>query len=197
MENRSTLLQQKREFTRSRLLDEALELFRTKGYFATTADDISSAVGCSRATFYLHFKSKSAIMIGILERMWPSVDDSIDEFADEVAAGMTKKQLRVRIAENLAGWDAMAGGISALSVAQLIDPEVAQWLETKNARSVDRLTQAAPGKGGLSTRVLRVRIAILTQMTLAAANVESSRIGGSSAEVVDYLTDLWADLIAV
>ncbi|WP_328813530.1 TetR/AcrR family transcriptional regulator [Rhodococcus sp. NBC_00297] len=196
MENRSTLLEQKREFTRTRLLDEALELFRTKGYVETTAEDIASAVGCSRATFYLHFKSKSEIMIGILERVWPSVDDSVDEFAAAVAAGLTKDELRVRISNDRAVWSMYAGGLRAFNVAQMVDPEVTKWLESKAARAVERVSRAAPEKIHMSPRVQRTRIVILSRIANGALEMEDS-VDCPSSEVVDYLTDLWADLICV
>ena len=51
-----------KEQTRQRLLDTALELFESKGYAATTIDDIAAAAGTTRVTFYAHFPSRRAIM---------------------------------------------------------------------------------------------------------------------------------------
>ena len=48
--------------TRRLLLDKGLELFGTKGYAATTIDDIAVAAGTTRATFYLHFPSKADLV---------------------------------------------------------------------------------------------------------------------------------------
>ncbi len=39
-----------------------MRLFRTKGYAATTADDIAVAAGMSRASFFNHFGNKSAVL---------------------------------------------------------------------------------------------------------------------------------------
>ena len=47
---------------RSRLYESAMRLFRTKGYAATTADDIAAAAGMSRASFFNHFGNKSAVL---------------------------------------------------------------------------------------------------------------------------------------
>lgn len=41
------------------------ELFVERGYAAVTIDEVASAVGCSRATFYLHFSSKMDVLLKI------------------------------------------------------------------------------------------------------------------------------------
>jgi AcrR family transcriptional regulator len=51
-----------RAFTRQRIIHEARELFGRHGYHVTTIDQIVSAVGMSRPTFYVHFADKEQIM---------------------------------------------------------------------------------------------------------------------------------------
>ncbi|HEY4343578.1 MAG TPA: TetR/AcrR family transcriptional regulator [Parvibaculum sp.] len=43
---------------RSKLLDAGLSLIRTKGYSATTVDDLCAAAGVTKGAFFHHFKSK-------------------------------------------------------------------------------------------------------------------------------------------
>ncbi|GAA4476137.1 hypothetical protein GCM10023094_15260 [Rhodococcus olei] len=70
---RSTLREEQKRATRAKLVDSARELFETRGYAAVTVDDVAAAVGCSRATFYLHFPSKLEILRTIsVEKMVPS-----------------------------------------------------------------------------------------------------------------------------
>ncbi|MDQ0380522.1 TetR/AcrR family transcriptional regulator [Amycolatopsis thermophila] len=57
-----TLRELQKQQTRRSLLDCAKNLFVERGYAAVTIDDIVSAVGCSRATFYLHFSGKPEIL---------------------------------------------------------------------------------------------------------------------------------------
>jgi AcrR family transcriptional regulator len=64
---RMTLRDQQKLFTRQRLIDAAVDVFDQQGYAATTVDDIVGAVGASRATFYLHFRSKMEIARELLE----------------------------------------------------------------------------------------------------------------------------------
>lgn len=49
--------------TRSRLLDAALEVIRTKGYAGTSVDDICAAAGVTKGSFFHHFESKEALAL--------------------------------------------------------------------------------------------------------------------------------------
>ncbi|HEY6254278.1 MAG TPA: TetR/AcrR family transcriptional regulator [Xanthobacteraceae bacterium] len=48
---------------RQKLLDAALSLIRTKGYAATTVDDLCDNAGVTKGAFFHHFKSKEALGI--------------------------------------------------------------------------------------------------------------------------------------
>jgi AcrR family transcriptional regulator len=53
-------------------MDAALEAFGEKGYFPVTVDDIVTGAGISRATFYLHFDSKAAVLRTLRDSRWVS-----------------------------------------------------------------------------------------------------------------------------
>src|SRR3954453_1657742 len=61
------LREAQKQMTRLRLVEAAAESFRTRGYAATTIDDVVTGAGATRPTFYLHFKTK-ADLIGELGR---------------------------------------------------------------------------------------------------------------------------------
>ncbi|MFC9439184.1 TetR/AcrR family transcriptional regulator [Nocardia sp. NPDC057030] len=63
-----SLRDEQKQQTRTRLMAEAKELFSTRGYAAVRVDDIAAAVGCSRATFYLHFTGKLELLRAIAEQ---------------------------------------------------------------------------------------------------------------------------------
>lgn len=46
---------------RLKLLDAAVTVIRTKGYSATTVDDLCAAAGVTKGAFFHHFKSKDAL----------------------------------------------------------------------------------------------------------------------------------------
>ncbi|MET8424335.1 MULTISPECIES: TetR/AcrR family transcriptional regulator [unclassified Nocardia] len=65
---RTSLRDEQKRLTRSRLIDAAKQLFTTQGYAPVRVDDIAAAVGCSRATFYLHFTGKPDVLRAIAEQ---------------------------------------------------------------------------------------------------------------------------------
>lgn len=58
-----------KETTRKRLLSTALDLFQSKGYVATTIDDIAVAAASTRVTFYAHFPSRRDIMLSLIDEL--------------------------------------------------------------------------------------------------------------------------------
>ncbi|MFD1517663.1 TetR/AcrR family transcriptional regulator [Pseudonocardia yunnanensis] len=68
-EPRMSMRVKQKAMTRRLLRDAAVELFAAKGYGPTTIDDITSAVGVSRATFYLHFDGKARIVVEVYEQV--------------------------------------------------------------------------------------------------------------------------------
>ncbi|MET9028689.1 helix-turn-helix domain-containing protein [Nocardia sp. NPDC004168] len=64
----ANLRDEQKQQTRVRLMEGAKELFATRGYAAVRVDDIVAAVGCSRATFYLHFAGKQEILRAIAQQ---------------------------------------------------------------------------------------------------------------------------------
>lgn len=60
---RDGLRERKRRELHARIAAIGLELFLSKGYEATTLDDIAAAVGISRRTFFHYFESKDEILL--------------------------------------------------------------------------------------------------------------------------------------
>lgn len=52
-----------REATRQRLLRAALELFTTRGFWATTTPEIAARAGVAEGTIYRHFSSKEDLLV--------------------------------------------------------------------------------------------------------------------------------------
>ena len=57
-----------REFDLETALDRAMEIFYTKGYEATTLDDLTAAMGIKRPSLYASFGNKEALFLQVLER---------------------------------------------------------------------------------------------------------------------------------
>ncbi|OUL33425.1 TetR family transcriptional regulator [Nostoc sp. T09] len=55
---------------RDRILDEAEQLFRKRGYNTVAMRDIANAVGIRQASLYYHFPSKEQLFVAVNERMF-------------------------------------------------------------------------------------------------------------------------------
>jgi AcrR family transcriptional regulator len=61
-----TILQDRRDATRERLLKAARELFVTRGYHAARPQDIAKLAGLGQGTFYLYFADKKACFVAFV-----------------------------------------------------------------------------------------------------------------------------------
>lgn len=64
---------------RTALLDASFNCFRSKGYAATTVDDLCQAAGVTKGAFFHHFASKEALGVAAVEH-WSTVTGAL--FAD-------------------------------------------------------------------------------------------------------------------
>jgi AcrR family transcriptional regulator len=65
----ASLRQEHRDATRRRVISAARKVFVKKGYAKATIEEITAAAGVSRATLYLHFDSKFALLAAATEKM--------------------------------------------------------------------------------------------------------------------------------
>jgi TetR/AcrR family transcriptional repressor of nem operon len=61
---------------RTKLLEAAFAVIRTKGYAATTVDELCSAAGVTKGAFFHHFKSKDDLAVAAAEH-WSEVTGAL------------------------------------------------------------------------------------------------------------------------
>ncbi len=64
--NRQTVRSQN---ARDNIVQAALTVFALKGYAAASMDDVCMAAGCSKGGLYHHFRTKNAVLRGVLGRL--------------------------------------------------------------------------------------------------------------------------------
>lgn len=102
--NRLTIRQKKALDTKNILFESAIELFRKKGYYEVSVDEITAKAGTSKGTFYTHFKSKDQILVEEFKqydnhynvfykelKKYQSVKEKLLAFVKEVYIFTTKK----------------------------------------------------------------------------------------------------------
>lgn len=67
------------EDTRNRILDVAQESVLTKGFDATSIDEIVANAGITRSGFFYHFKDKNALAQSLIERHIEVEDEIMDD----------------------------------------------------------------------------------------------------------------------
>lgn len=58
------------EDRREEFLDTAEALFKEKGYYATSVEDIVDRMGVAKGLFYYYFTSKEALVEAVVDRLW-------------------------------------------------------------------------------------------------------------------------------
>lgn len=120
--------------TRRLFLDKGLELFEEKGFAATTVDDISAAVGTTRATFYSHFPSKAQLMRSLVERSNEMLTEADVPPLHSVVESGDRELIRVWLARKFDQWADIRPYVVAAHQAAASEPDIQaaldQWFDT-------------------------------------------------------------------
>ena len=65
------------------IIEAAIKLYATKGFAATSIQEIVSESGISKGAFYLYFKSKDALLIAILEYYFDYIQKNLEIYDHE------------------------------------------------------------------------------------------------------------------
>lgn len=76
---RSSLKEKQRQEREDLILETAEEVITEKGYHDTSMDEIALRVGISKGTLYLHFASKEALVMALIERSMPQFLEGIQQ----------------------------------------------------------------------------------------------------------------------
>lgn len=140
--------------TRRMLLDSGLELFGSKGYAATTVDDIATGAGTTRMTFYAYFPSRSALMKALideqlnerLERIRSAEHGSTELGLVNAVADGSRTAILDWLTRTAERWPQIHAIIRIGRDAAAVDPElrdlVDRWLEEAISDVEDGLKKA-------------------------------------------------------
>jgi len=191
--------EQQRAFTRRRLLEVAQQLFAAQGYPATTVDDIARAAGASRATFYLHFKSKAELMGAAIDASVPMAVETYHVLDEQLADGGPELpgRLRAWLAEWLERWTSGAQASHATLQATMLEPEVETHYLRLSEALVDSLTgyfERVPADDRAAARERALVLEIMTQRIFALAS--RSKLPVSADGLLDILAEFWLQVFA-
>ncbi|MHC1559195.1 TetR/AcrR family transcriptional regulator [Actinomycetospora sp. C-140] len=193
-----------KEMTRRLLLTTALETFEAKGYAATTVDDIATAAGTTRVTFYSYFPSRSDLvkeLIAELNQMLERISspDHGSTAGDLVAAVRdgSRDAIGAWLVERSKQWDAIRPYTVAAFEAAAVDPElrglVDQWIE-EVASDIEEGLDAA-GRFDKTSRHMRGVLAF-AQLDHVARSWARGRDRAELDIMIEVLTDSWWKLLS-
>lgn len=188
-----TLRDEQKRLTRRRLLDCARNLFAAHGYAAVTIEDIASAAGCSRATFYLHFAGKTDILRGIGSESMDPRATSVYADLDAVLDTGSRAEF-TRWVERAVDWfDRNRAILPAWDEAVVLEPEFREPARDAIATLPDVMPSYLARWGAEREQEARVRIELLvTQLErfftrwAVQGTIEIPR-----EQAAEVLTDIW------
>lgn len=137
---------QKRQ-TRERLINAGEAEFKIRGYNETTAENIATAAGTSRATFYVYFKSKAEVVLELMQRSAPDVLSAYRDL--DAITKPNLKNVRAWLRKTMTLWDARRSDFTIMEQALANDDAVTDmWISTLGnsyavmPRTFGRLTSA-------------------------------------------------------
>jgi AcrR family transcriptional regulator len=180
-------------------MEVAQRLFAAQGYPDTTVDDIARAAGASRATFYLHFKSKSDLTAALVDDMVPAAVETYRVLDQTLADGgpQLRDRLRAWLGEWLDRWTGDAQAAHAMLQATILEPEVESHHLRLSEALVDGLVgyfARLPAGERVAARERALVLEIMTQRIFALAS--RSKLPISKDHLLTILTDMWLQVFS-
>ncbi|MGW2340480.1 TetR/AcrR family transcriptional regulator [Streptomyces sp. NPDC001661] len=200
----ANLRQAQKQMTRRLLLESGLELFTTKGYAATKVDEIATAAGTTRVTFYAYFPSRTDLMKAL-------IDERLNEALQRVRSpehGSTAQDLVATVADGTAegigawlrrtadSWPEIRPIIRVGRDAAAVDPElrdlVDRWMEEAISDIEAGLTQA----GRFAPHQRRFKgVLAMAELDYVAQHWGSADWKLSREQLLDELSASWVRLL--
>jgi AcrR family transcriptional regulator len=185
-----SLREAQKQLTHERLLDAAAELFSTQGYASTTIEDIATSAGATRATFYLHFSSKSDVVHGF----YAALVEYDPDYGDLIATARTptRDALHGWLRRFVDGLDHQRPYWIALGEAAGADPDARAALELDWNRSAEKLAHGLEDARGWTPDHARLIATVLKrQLDVANDGWLRSRWDAEREHLFDVLAGMW------
>lgn len=185
-----------KQMTRELFLARALELFGAKGYSATTVDDIATAAGSTRTTFYLHFSSKGEVMSALLAKVDAMLTEADDPPLTDVVASGSRDLVRGWLDRKFSQWDDIKPYLTA-SYQAADEPDVVEQTERWFEDAVGQMTAGLDAAGRFAPDRRRIRC-VLAFGQLEYLSRRYFAVGWRVPREIclEELTDSWCRLLA-
>ncbi|MEV5758631.1 TetR/AcrR family transcriptional regulator [Streptomyces tendae] len=200
----ANLREAQKRMTRRLLLESGLETFKTKGYAATTVDDIATAAGTTRVTFYAYFPSRSELMKAL-------IDEQLNEALQRVRSpehGSTAQDLVATVAEGTPEaitawlrrtaeiWPAIRPIIRIGRDASVVDPELPDLVERWLEEAISDIEDGLESAGRLAPHQRHFRgVLAMAELDYVAQHWDRADWKLTRDQMIDELAASWARLL--
>ncbi|MGL5139052.1 MAG: TetR/AcrR family transcriptional regulator [Beijerinckiaceae bacterium] len=187
---------------REKLLDAAFTLVRSKGFTATTVDDLCAAAGVTKGAFFHHFASKEALGVAAAQH-WSKVTSAFfagatyHRHADPLERFLAYIQFRRDILQgDLAEFTCLVGTMaqethqSSRAIADACNASISGHAATLEPDIAAAMHDRGLDPSGASTGWSAASLALHTQAVLQGAFILAKAKGGPAVaeESVDHLS---------
>ena len=190
---RGTLREEQKKATRAKLIEAASTLFAERGYAAVTIDDIAGAVGCSRATFYLHFPTKLEALLALADGDAAPSSLAFYQDLDRVLESGSRDEFSEWLTRAFDWFREHYAMFRAWDEATVLEPTFRDVARKGIAALPDSMTHYLARWPEEDRDEARLRIELLvTQLERFFVRwITFDTIEGSNELVVEVLTDVW------
>lgn len=149
----------KRQRRRTEILHSALHAFRTRGYHATTLDDIAAQLGIRSAALYHYFPDKEAILYACHREGLAEVERILAEARERYASAQERLAHAIREHVRVMA-DTLEGSALALEVSALSPRHRAEVIAQRDRYERGLRDIVADGVGGAEFRALDPKLAV-------------------------------------
>jgi len=198
-----SLREAQKQLTRDMIVERALELFTTKGYAATTIDEIAAAAGTTRVTFYAHYPSRSDLMRDFMARVNAVLDrangpDSASTAADlvDVVRAGELPGILAWLESRAALWPVFRPYLDVLEEAAAVDREVRALVEEWHEEVISDMVRGMRLAGRFPEETHHIRGTLaLTQLDYVATLWTRRKLEPNRDHALEVLADSWYHLL--
>ncbi|MFF0816941.1 TetR/AcrR family transcriptional regulator [Rhodococcus sp. NPDC003318] len=193
----ATLRDAQKQLTRRLLLEKGLELFESKGYVATTIDDIAAGAGTTRTTFYLHFTSKAQLMSALIVEVDAILTSADDPPLSTVVESGSRDMVRTWLDRKIDQWAVIRPYVMAAHQAAPTEPEIAESMEKWFEDTVAAMNEGLDRAGRFEPENRRIRC-LLAFGQFEHLSLRWFRMGWKTVDretALETLTDSWCFLL--
>ncbi|MET9150443.1 TetR/AcrR family transcriptional regulator [Streptomyces griseoflavus] len=200
----ANLREAQKQMTRRLLLESGLELFKTKGYAATTVDDIATAAGTTRVTFYAYFPSRSELMKALIDEQLnealqrvrsPEHGSTARDLVDTVAEG-TPEAIMAWLRRTAEIWPAIRPIIRVGRDASVVDPDLPDLVERWLAEAISDVEDGLAVAGRLAPHQRHFRgVLAIAELDFVSQHWDRSDWKLTRDQMLDELAASWVRLL--